>query len=158
MKILGVDPGYGRCGFAVLECGEGGDPKLQNFGVISTDAKKKLADRLVELANDFEQILDEVTPDVVSVEDLFFVKNITTGIQVAEARGILLLLVQRKNIRLVEPKPVEIKQCFTGNGSASKAEMQKMAQMLFGMERKPKLDDATDAIAAAFFACRNLKF
>lgn len=158
MKILGVDPGYGRCGFAVLECGQKNDPVLQNFGVISTDAKKELSDRLMELAEDFEQILKAVKPDVVSVEDLFFVQNITTGIQVAEARGILLLLVQRAGLKLVEPKPVEIKQCFTGNGSASKAEMQKMAQMLFGMEQQPKLDDATDAIAAAFFACRNLKF
>ncbi|MBT3348826.1 crossover junction endodeoxyribonuclease RuvC [bacterium] len=152
MKILGVDPGYGRCGFAILD-----DEKLGRFGVISTEPGKNLADRLVELAGDFEEILKTENPDVVSIEDLFFVQNITTGIQVAEARGILIFLAKKAGCQIVEPKPVEIKKSFTGNGSANKSEMQKMARLNFGLDRNPKLDDATDAIAAAFFAVRTVR-
>lgn len=149
MKILGIDPGYDRCGFAVLD-GE----DLKNFGTIVTDRKQDFASRLVELADDFQALLDKHKPEVVSIEDLFFGTNVTTAIKVAEARGVMLYLAQKSGCRILEPKPVEIKQSFTGNGKASKAAMKKMCCLQFGLENVPKIDDAADAIGAALWASR----
>ena len=157
MKILGVDPGYGLCGFAVLNKDKG-NISLETFGVIRTKPNSNFQDRLMEIANDFKAILSKHKPDVVSIEDLFFVQNVTTGIQVAQVRGVLLLLSHEHGAQIVEPKPVEIKQCFTGDGKASKSAMKKMAQMIFKMETTPKLDDGVDAIAAAFYAVQNIDF
>ncbi len=156
MKILGIDPGYGLCGFAVLETNKKSHtPELITFGVIKTEPNTNFADRLHEIANDFQSLLDKYKPNVVSIEDLFFVQNITTGIQVAEVRGVLLYLSQKFGAQIAEPKPVEIKNCFTGNGKATKSEMKKMAQMIFDLEKSPQIDDAADAIAAAFYAVQN---
>jgi len=157
MKILGVDPGYGLCGFAILTK-EKGDMKLETFGVIKTKPNTNFADRLLEIANDFESILKKHKPEIVSIEDLFFVQNVTTGIQVAQVRGVLILLAHQHGAQIVEPKPIEIKQCFTGNGKAKKADMKKMAQLMFKLDKAPKLDDGVDAIAAAFYAGQNLDF
>ncbi len=157
MKILGVDPGYGMCGFAVLIKAKG-EMKLDTFGVIKTKPNSNFADRLLEIANDFKAILAQHKPDVVSIEDLFFVQNVTTGIQVAQVRGVLILLAHQQGAQIIEPKPIEIKQCFTGNGRAGKADMKKMAQMIFKLEKTPKLDDGVDAIAAAFYAGQNIDF
>jgi crossover junction endodeoxyribonuclease RuvC len=149
MKILGIDPGYDRCGFAVLE-----NAVLKNFGTVVTDRKLDFASRLTELATDFSALLKKYNPDVVAIEDLFFGQNVTTGIKVAEARGVILYLSQKFGCQIREPKPVEIKQCFTGNGRASKADMKKMCCLEFGLEDVPKLDDAADAIAIAVWASR----
>ncbi|NJP04072.1 crossover junction endodeoxyribonuclease RuvC [Candidatus Gracilibacteria bacterium] len=149
MKILGIDPGYDRCGFAVLD-GE----DLVTFGTMVTDRKQDFSSRLAELADDFQALLKKHEPDVVSIEDLFFGQNVTTGLKVAEARGVMLYLAQKFGCRVYEPKPVEIKQSFTGNGKATKAEMKKMCCLQFGMEDVPKIDDAADAIGAAMWASR----
>lgn len=155
MKILGIDPGFGRCGFAVLEKTKTG-LDLRTFGTITTAAGLPFEERLVELAADLQHVLNTHHPNIVSVEDLFFAKNVTTGIQVAHARGVILLLSQKFGCRVVHPKPNEIKLAFTGNGAADKAEMKKMAQMQFGLEKNPKIDDAADAIAAAMWAAQTL--
>lgn len=150
MKILGIDPGYGRCGFAVLD-GAQQTPALVTFGVITTTPREDFSSRLLEIAEDFEALLDRHHPDVLSMEDLFFVENVTTGMQVAQVRGVLLYLAHKAGLRILEPKPVEIKQSFTGNGRASKVEMKKMVRMMFDLEASPKIDDAADAIAAAHY-------
>ncbi len=149
MKILGIDPGYDRCGFAVLD-GE----DLQTFGTMVTDRNQTFSERLAELAMDFQALLQKYRPDVVAIEDLFFGQNVTTGIKVAEARGVMLYLAQKSGCRVLEPKPVEIKQSFTGNGKATKAEMKKMCCLQFGLDDLPKIDDAADAIGAAMWASR----
>ncbi|MDH3324366.1 MAG: crossover junction endodeoxyribonuclease RuvC [Candidatus Peregrinibacteria bacterium] len=145
--VLGIDPGFGLCGFAVIK-----DENLETFGVIKTSPRENFPDRLHEIAEDFQTLLDKHQPTIVSIEDLFFVQNITTGIQVAEVRGVLLFLAQKFGCQIIEPKPVEIKKCFTGSGNASKAEMKKMAKLMFKLENSPKIDDAADAIATAFYA------
>ncbi|MCF7830495.1 crossover junction endodeoxyribonuclease RuvC [Candidatus Gracilibacteria bacterium] len=154
MKILGIDPGFGLCGFAVLD-EKNKQLDLETFGVIRTTPKKNFADRLLEIAQDFEKLLQKYQPDIVSIEDLFFTKNVTTGMQVAQVRGILILLSHKFGCRIVEPKPVEVKNCFTGNGRATKPEMKKMAQLLFKLEKIPHLDDAADAVAIAYFVAQN---
>ena len=155
--ILGIDPGFGRCGFAVLEKTKTGE-NLKTFGTIEAKPRKNFPDRLMEVAEDFQKILEKHQPDIVSIEDLFFGRNVTTGIRVAEVRGVLLFLSQKFGAQICEPKPVEIKKAFCGNGQAGKPEIQKMAKLHFNLEKNPKCDDAADAIAAAFFATRNFDF
>lgn len=150
MKVIGIDPGYGRCGFAIIQ-GDASDQDLHSFGVITTKASRFFADRLTEIAQDFQALLDRHEPDILSIEDLFFVENVTTGIQVAQVRGVLLYLAHTCGLLIVEPKPVEIKQSFTGNGKATKRDIQKMAQMMYHLEDSPQIDDAADAIAAAHY-------
>ncbi len=151
MIILGIDPGYERCGFAVLEKNKG-KITLLNFGVIKTTARSDFASRQIEIAEDFEHLLDKYKPNILSIEDLFFVQNVTTGLKVAQVRGILIYLASKAGCQIVEPKPVEVKSSFCGNGKADKKEMQRMAQMTFNLEAQPKLDDAADAIACGFYA------
>ena len=157
MKILGIDPGFGRCGYAILKSNNNGEI-LTRFGTIVTDQKNSFVERLAELDADIQSILKSEKPDVLSIEDLFFVQNITTGIQVAQARGVILLAAQKFGCQIVEPKPVELKQSFTGNGKASKSEMKRMVEMKFNLSDSPQIDDAADAIAAAEWAIQAVKF
>lgn len=152
MKILGIDPGFGRCGFAVLDATNKAKPELCTFGTVTTEPHAPFPARLHELASDFEFLLKKWEPEVISIEDLFFGSNTTTALRVAGARGVLLLLAERAGCRVVQPKPVELKLSFTGNGKATKSEIKKMARMQFHLEKNPKLDDAADAIAAAMWA------
>ena len=163
MKILGIDPGFGLCGFAVLESrcapqggGEKSDPELKTFGVISTKPQTNFAERLIEIADDIEHLLEKYQPDILSIEDLFFAKNVTTGLQVAQVRGIIIYLAKKFGCQIIEPKPVEVKSSFTGNGKATKSEMKKMAKMMFHLKQNPQIDDAADAIAVALFATQRI--
>lgn len=152
MKILGIDPGFGRCGFAVIDATNKTKPEILTFGTITTEPNSPYPARLFELAEDIQTLIDKWQPEVISIEDLFFGRNTTTALKVAGARGVILLLAERAECRVVEPKPVEIKLSFTGNGKADKAEMKKMARLQFHLEKNPKIDDAADAIAAAVWA------
>ncbi len=151
MVILGIDPGYERCGFAVLEK-KGQTLSLLDYGIIRTDKKDDFHARQAEIGRDFAVLLEKYQPDTLSIEDLFFVQNITTGLKVSQVRGVLTYLATEAGCNVVEPKPVEIKAHFCGNGKADKKAMQQMAQMTFGLEKSPKIDDAADAIAAAHYA------
>lgn len=144
MKILGIDPGIGICGFGLIE----GNRAL-DFGVVTTKIRAPLPSRLKELYDGLTQIFDELKPDVVSVEKLFFSKNITTGISVAEARGIVLLVAEQHNVEVFEYTPNEIKKTLTGYGSAKKGQIQEMVKLHLNLETRPRPDDAADALAAA---------
>lgn len=144
MKILGIDPGIGICGFGLIEGNEALD-----FGVVTTKIRAPLPSRLKELYDGLTQIFDELKPDVVSVEKLFFSKNITTGISVAEARGIVLLVAEQHNVEVFEYTPNEIKKTLTGYGSAKKGQIQEMVKLHLNLETRPRPDDAADALAAA---------
>lgn len=144
MKILGIDPGIGICGFGLIEGNEALD-----FGVVTTKIRAPLPSRLKELYDGLTQIFNELKPDVVSVEKLFFSKNITTGISVAEARGIVLLVAEQHNVEVFEYTPNEIKKTLTGYGSAKKGQIQEMVKLHLKLETRPKPDDAADALAAA---------
>ncbi len=152
MTILGIDPGFGICGFAVLCANTKREIKLKTFGVIKTKSNSYFPDRLVEIADDFKKLLDKHQPDIVSIEDLFFVQNVTTGIKVAQVRGALIYLAREYGAEIVEPKPVEVKSVFTGNGKATKTDMKTMAQKLFGLKKSPQIDDSADAIGVAYYA------
>ncbi len=149
MKILGIDPGIGRCGFGLIETKTRADATALDYGVITTTENGALPARLVELYDSLREVFAETKPDVVSVEKLFFSKNITTGIMVAEARGIVLLVAEQFNLKVFEYTPNEIKKTLTGYGAAGKPQIQEMVRLHLGLEKKPRPDDAADALAAA---------
>lgn len=149
MKILGIDPGLGRCGFGLIETSPKHGAKALDYGVVTTTVDAPLPERLKELYDSLVQVLKETDPTIVAVEKLFFSKNITTGIAVAEARGIVLLACEQKNLTVYDYSPNEIKKALTGYGAASKSQMQEMVRMHLNLEQKPKPDDAADALAAA---------
>ena len=160
MKILGIDPGIGICGFGLVDYVASKGMKALDFGAVTTKVDAPLPSRLLELYDSLVQVFKETKPEVVAVEKLFFSKNITTGIAVAEARGIVLLVAEQKGLPVFEYTPNEIKKTLTGYGAASKAQMQEMVKMELELTVKPKPDDAADALAVAItcgFLYRNGK-
>ena len=154
MKILGIDPGTGICGFGVIEVKTQngrtkGAAKMLDNGVITTPAHTPLEDRLLDIYESLHEIIKLNQPDCVSIERLFFTKNITTGISVAEARGVVLLVCKQNHLPTFEYTPNEIKKTMTGYGSADKKQMQEMVKLHLNLQDIPKPDDAADALAAA---------
>lgn len=148
MRILGIDPGTGIMGFGVIDA-DAGNIKMVDAGVIRTPAHTPQAERLEDIYDSLEEIISEHKPDTLSIEKLFFVKNITTGMSVSEARGVALLTAQRAKMKINEYTPLEIKQTVTGYGKADKKQVQEMVKMHLGLKAVPKPDDAADALAAA---------
>lgn len=149
MKILGIDPGIGICGFGLIKTSGINDSKVLDYGAITTEVDAPLPSRLKELYDSLEQVFKETQPDLVAIEKLFFSKNITTGIAVAEARGIVLLVAEQSNIQVYEYTPNEIKKTLTGYGAADKSQIQEMVRLHLGLKEKPRPDDAADALAVA---------
>lgn len=144
MRILGIDPGTGICGFGVIE----GATAL-DYGVISTPPHTPLPDRLLDIYTSLHEIIDADQPDVMAIEKLFFKQNITTGISVAEARGVCLLVAKQYNLPIFEYSPNQIKNAICGYGMAHKPQVQEMVRVHLKLETVPKPDDAADALAVA---------
>lgn len=149
MKILGIDPGTGICGFGVIEVDDKNRVTARDFGVISTPPHTPLPTRLADIYYSMHEVIRANQPDLISIEKLFFSKNITTGISVAEARGICLLVGHQHKLPIYEYTPNEIKKTLTGYGSANKKQMQEMVRIQLGLGSVPQPDDAADALAAA---------
>ena len=149
MRILVIDPGIGICGFGLIEAASGGSAKALDFGAVTTEVDAPIPSRLKELYDSLTQVFDECKPEMVAVEKLFFAKNITTGIVVAEARGIVLLVAEQKGLSVYEFTPNEIKMALTGYGAATKTQIEEMVRVHLGLDKKPKPDDAADALAVA---------
>lgn len=157
-RILGIDPGTGILGFGVVDCEIGKPLKMVTGGVISTPAHTPIEIRLEEIFNGLNQIIKETNPDGVSIEKLFFSKNVTTAISVAQARGVAILVSQLAKIPVYEYTPNQIKQTLTGYGNSNKKQVQEMVKMQLNLQQIPKPDDAADALAAAithFYMSRN---
>ncbi|MBP5634299.1 crossover junction endodeoxyribonuclease RuvC [Candidatus Saccharibacteria bacterium] len=148
-KVLGIDPGTGICGFGVVSFTTHKQPHMVTAGIISTPAHTPTADRLLDIYESLNQIIDETQPDEVSIEKLFFNQNITTGITVAEARGVCILVARKRNLPIYEYTPLQIKQTLTGYGRAKKKDMQEAVRNYLNMKEVVKPDDAADALAAA---------
>ena len=150
MRILGIDPGIGICGFGLISSSEVVlSLKALDFGAVTTVVDAPMPERLKELYESLNLVFEQTKPEMVAVEKLFFSKNITTGIAVAEARGVVLLVAAQKNLPVYEYSPNEIKKALTGYGAATKTQMQEMVRVTLNLEKKPKPDDAADALAAA---------
>lgn len=148
MIILGIDPGYATVGYGILNK-DGSNLSAEDYGVITTPKQESSAVRLAMLEQSLVRIIEKYKPDAISVEELFFNTNITTGIKVAQARGVILLCAVKYCGNLFEYTPLQIKQALTGNGRADKQQVQYMVRALLGLSAVPKPDDAADALAAA---------
>jgi len=154
MRILGIDPGIATIGFGMVEA-EPGQIRLFQCGVITTPAHTALAERLDQIYSDMTQLLDLFKPDAVSIEELFFNTNITTGIAVAHGRGVILLACQRAGVRIYEYTPLQVKQAVVGYGRAEKKQVMDMVKRICGLPAPPKPDDAADAVALALCHARS---
>ncbi len=123
-----------------------------------TEAKQSFPLRLLKLNDDLENIIDEYKPDAISVEELFFNNNAKTAINVAQARGVILVVGCRKKVPTYEYTPLQIKQAVVGYGRADKIQVQKMVKTILGVDKLPKLDDTTDSMAAAICHAHSAKF
>lgn len=147
MFVLGVDPGLSRCGYAVLEPLGRGKARPHAMGVLRTDPSVETPQRLAQLHSDVCELLDEFKPRVLSVERIFFQRNVRTAVGVAQASGLVLALGAARGITVAQYSPSEVKSVVAGDGSADKEQVQKMVQILLGLERIPKPADAADAAA-----------
>ena len=148
MRILGIDPGVATIGFGLVEADRTGARLLQ-YGVITTPPGIPLSSRLCQISRDMVQLLDQFRPEEAAVEELFFSKNITTGIAVAHGRGVILLEVERSGVPVFEYTPMQVKQAVAGYGGADKRQVMLMTQRLLNMKEIPRPDDAADALAIA---------
>jgi crossover junction endodeoxyribonuclease RuvC len=155
MKILGIDPGMAIVGYALIEVNKD-RIELLTSGSIQTDKKLRDSKRLVEIYNDLSIIVEKYQPDCASVEQLFFFKNQKTIIPVAEARGVILTVLEQFNIPIYSYTPMEVKQVLTGYGRADKKEVEQMVKITLESQELPKLDDTVDAIAIAICHSRSL--
>ena len=156
MKILGIDPGMAIVGYALVET-ENENIELLTSGSIQTNKSLDDSKRLLEIFNDLSTIVEKYKPDCASVEQLFFFKNQKTIIPVAEARGVILTVLEKYNIPTYSYTPMEVKQVLTGYGRAEKKEVEQMVKLSLGENTKlPKLDDTVDAIAIAICHTRSV--
>lgn len=150
MIILGIDPGYAIVGYGVINKDDKtGKCSVVDYGAIETDKEESFPTRLAEIQEGMKGLVEMFKPDAIAVEELFFTNNITTGIQVAEARGVIICTGVQTCGNLFEYTPIQIKQAITGTGKAEKKQVQYMTKMLLNLKKDPKPDDAADALAVA---------
>ena len=145
---MGIDPGYGITGFGLIEANRG-QFQLLTCGAITTPPNTDFSWRLEVIYNDMVELLRQTKPDVVAIEELFFGQNVTTGIGVAQSRGVILLAIRQAGLEVHSYKPMQVKQSLVGYGGATKRQMQDMTMRLLHLNAMPKPDDAADAIAIA---------
>ena len=154
MRILGIDPGYGITGFGIVDAQRNNFQLLQ-YGAITTPAGTDFPLRLQMIYNDMTELLQVAKPDVVAIEELFFGQNVTTGIGVAQSRGVILLAIQQAGVPIYQYKPMQVKQAVVGYGNATKHQVQDMTKRILHLQSVPKPDDAADAIAIALCHARS---
>lgn len=148
MKIIGIDPGTATLGFGVIEYSNA-KSILVDGGVIKTSPDDSDADRLKTIFDELSGVIENVHPEAMAIEKLFFAQNVTTAMTVSQARGVVMLLGKQGGMEVYEYTPLQIKQAITGYGRATKSQMQEMVRVLLGLKTIPKPDDCADALAAA---------
>ena len=154
MRILGIDPGYGITGFGLIEA-ERGNSRLLKCGAITTPAGMDFSARLEIIYEDMKELLQVTKPDTVAIEELFFGQNVTTGIGVAQSRGVILLAIRQAGLEVTSYKPMQVKQAVVGYGNATKHQVMDMTKRLLHLSAHPKPDDAADAVAIALCHARS---
>ena len=154
MLVLGIDPGYAIVGFGLVE-NSGSRQQLIRCGAINTPAGVRLSARLLQIARDLEELITQFRPDVLAIEELFFNNNVTTGIGVAQARGVIIMTAEKMGLPVYEYNPSQVKQAVTGYGKAEKQQVMEMTRRLLHLSTVPKPDDAADAVAIALCHARS---
>lgn len=157
MRILGVDPGFAITGYSIIDY-IGNKFKLIDSGAVTTPAKMSFPLRLSKIYTDLGKIIDKYKPEAVAVEELFFNNNVKTAINVAQARGIILVVGCQKQVPTFEYTPLQVKQAVVGYGRADKIQVQKMVKTILKVDKLPKLDDITDSMAIAICHAHSSKF
>lgn len=157
MRVLGIDPGLATVGWGVIDVIKG-NSKVVSYGVILTPKENSLPVRLKTIEEDLKQLVEKFKPDEAALEELFFNNNVTTAINVAEARGVILLTLVKECGNLYEYTPLQIKQALTGYGRADKKQMQTMVKTFLNLPSVPKPDDAADALAVALTHAQTNRF
>lgn len=148
MRILGIDPGIGRCGWAVIEENKGKFTAL-SYGCLETSPKKEVAKRLQEIHEEILRIIKTYSPDCLSIEELFFNNNAKTAFVVGQARGVILLAAAEKNLSIAIYTPLQVKIAVTGYGRAEKSQIGQMVKTILMLKEIPRPDDTSDALAVA---------
>lgn len=156
MRILGIDPGIGITGYGLIET-NGDDIELITCGSIQTDKNKTVSERLLEINKDMKELLKKLKPDEAGIEQLFFFKNQKTIIPVAQARGVILTVLEEMGVKIGEYTPLVVKQTMTGHGRATKEEVHSMVRRYVDIDKYTKLDDTVDAVAIAICHSRNIE-
>ena len=154
MVVLGIDPGYAIVGYGIVKYENNRFTPI-TFGAVTTNAGEKFSDRLEKIYDDISVIMDSFKPHALSIEKLFFNTNTTTAIDVAEARGVILLAAKKNNIPIFEYTPLQVKQSVTGYGKAEKKQVMELTRRLLSLEKCPKPDDTADALAMAICHCHS---
>lgn len=149
MIVLGIDPGLAIVGYGVVDCDDRVKLKLVDYGTINTRAGEEMPRRLLQISQGIEQLIDAYQPDCVAFEELFFNRNVTTAIHVAQARGAAVVAAHKRVDALYEYTPLQVKQAVTGYGRADKNQVQMMVKTLLNLKEIPRPDDAADAVAVA---------
>ena len=157
MRILGIDPGFAITGYSIIDY-IGNKFKLIVNGAILTKAGVSFPQRLTKIYDDLNLIIDKYLPEAIAVEELFFNQNTKTAINVAQARGVILIVGCKRGIPTFEYTPLQVKQAVTGYGRADKMQVQKMVQSILKIEKVPKLDDITDSMAIGICHAHSQKF
>jgi len=158
MVIVGFDPGLATLGYGVITTDIKKKPEMVDYGIISTPKDVNFALRLTMIEKGVKEIITTYKPDEIAIEELFFAKNVTTGINVAHARGVTLLTAVKMCDKIFEYTPLQIKQALTGYGRAEKNQIQQMVKTLLRLKAVPKPDDAADALAVALCHAQTYKF
>lgn len=160
MIILGIDPGTATTGFGVIDYSQTAQQQLSclKYGTIDTPAGMDTAERLYMLNMDLNRIIGEFNPQMMAVESLFFFKNLKTVMPVSQARGVILLTAHKKKVPIVEYTPLQAKIAVTGYGRATKSQVQQMVKNILLLEKIPKPDDASDALAIAICCANHTRF
>ena len=154
MRILGIDPGYGITGFGLIEA-DRGSCRLLQCGAITTPAGMDFSARLEIIYEEMRKLLEMAKPDAVAIEELFFGQNVTTGIGVAQSRGVILLAIRQAGLEVTSYKPMQVKQAVVGYGNATKHQVMDMTKRILRLDSVPKPDDAADAVAIALCHARS---
>lgn len=156
--VLGIDPGTATIGYGLVRELNDGSLQPVKHGVIRTSSKDPMWERLRIIHDELSEIISTYQPDRAGIEELFFARNVTTAITVAQGRGVLLLALAEAKLPIAEYKPNEVKQSMTGYGSADKSQMQEMTRALLGLDELPRPDDAADALAVAITDIHSMRY
>lgn len=147
-RILGIDPGFGRVGFGIIDVADDRF-RVVEYGCIETDTKRSFVERLEDISDELIRIIRKHKPNCGAVEELFFYKNVTTAMKVSQARGVILLTLRKARLPIHEYTPLQVKQSLTGYGNAAKSQLETMVKVILGLKKKITSDDAADALAIA---------
>lgn len=158
MLFMGVDPGTATTGYAFVREDDDGNPVAVGYGVVTTEPKTPMPKRLQHIYRELTRLIADYKPDAAAIEEMFFGKNVTAAITVAQGRGVALMAMADADLPIHEYKPAQIKQTIAGSGNAPKAQMQEMVRRLLSLDTIPKPDDAADALAIAMTGLQNARW